>query len=57
MVGEEVGEVELAMGQEQVDFDHNNHLILDCSHQCNHNFHYNYNHHIHNPVNYTRMIK
>ena len=33
-LGMEVVEVEL--GQGQVDFDvHNNHLILDCSHQCN----------------------
>ena len=29
-------EVELGMGQEQVDFDfHNNHLILDYNHKCN----------------------
>ena len=52
-------EVELGMGQEQVDFDfHNNHLILDCSHQCNHSFHCSNRsfHHICNTVNYTVML-
>ena len=54
----------------QVDFDHNTHLILDCSHQCNplvfdcrnHIFHHNHNHHRCNPhicslLNYKFMIK
>ena len=50
-------EVELEMGQEQVDFEvHNNHLILDCS---NHSFHCSNRsfHHIRNPVNYTMMLR
>ena len=50
----------------QVDCDHNNYLIHDCSHQHNHlvfDGHYNYihhsthNHRICNPLNYTRKLK
>ena len=49
----------------QFDFDHNNHWILDCSHQCNplvfdccnHSFDHNYSHHNCNHLNYTMTLK
>ena len=60
-------EVGLEVGEDlevQVDFDYNNHLIVDCSHQCNplvvdccNHMHHNCNHHMCNLVHYTMMLK
>ena len=49
--------MEVELGQEQVDFDvHNNHLILDCSHQCNNCIRYTCNHHNCNHLHYTMIL-
>ena len=51
-------EVGLEVGEDlevQVDFDYNNHLIVDCSHQCNRSI--DHNHHICNLVNYRVIQK